>query len=495
MRILPFLVLLSAIGIAGVAAFFSVIGLKLLFVGGGVSIIVMGVALEVGKLITATFLKQKWNEIGLLLKIYMTAATLVLVAITSVGIYGYLTAGYTATSVAVQGYERTIESNTSKISDLEKEIALLKSDKYNETEVVDINANRKSFIEQRLQLVSQKNQQIEKIRATSGEDKGNGADIIAAKQALELSKQALDSDTSRELDQIKLYNSRLEILDKEVQKWIDEGGGSLFKKSGLERARETKESQKNERAEIDTQIKSAQQRMEKLRAAYEVQVKEYNDRVATIEARGKNQRSNVEDSVKTIQKEISDIMASIDSYNKETDAKIGDMGKRKNELSEQNKKKAEEHQATIKSLYLEIDAARKAIVNTDVGTFKFIAKILGIELDKAVNYFVFAIMLVFDPLAVCLILAYNSLIQDKKPKREKEIQEPKIEKVELPVVVDVPSTIATQPVSVVEVKPEPTAPQLEEPAAEIKFVVPNAPPTPLAPHGITSGKNHPHNNI
>ena len=103
MRILAFLVLFSALAIAGCAAFFSVIGLKLLFVGGGVSIIVMGVALEVGKLITATFLKQKWDELGIMLRIYLILATLVLVGITSVGIYGYLSSGYNSTSVAVQG--------------------------------------------------------------------------------------------------------------------------------------------------------------------------------------------------------------------------------------------------------------------------------------------------------------------------------------------------------------------------------------------------------
>jgi hypothetical protein len=99
MRFLAFLVLISALAIAGCAAYFSIVGLTLLFVGSGVSIVVMGTALEVGKFIAVTFLKQKWEEIGLALKFYLITATVVLMFITSIGIYGYLSAGYNATSI------------------------------------------------------------------------------------------------------------------------------------------------------------------------------------------------------------------------------------------------------------------------------------------------------------------------------------------------------------------------------------------------------------
>lgn len=517
MRILPFLVLLSALAIAGCAAFFSIVGLKLLFVGGGLSIIIMGAALEVGKLITATFLKQRWDKISFLLKLYLISATLVLVGITSVGIYGYLSNGYNTTSVAVQGYERIIDSNTIKISELEKEIASLKSDKYNETEIASINENRKVFIEQRLQLINQKNTQIEKIRSSVSEDKSAASDISAAKQALELSKQALDSDTSRELEQIKLYNSRLEILDKEVQKWIDTGRDSIFRKSGLDKARDVKASQKTERDDIDVQIKRSQDRIEKLRAAYDIQVKEYNDRIASIELRGKSQRSNTDDSVKSIQKEISETMASIDAYNKETDTKISDLNKYKDELTDRNKKKIEENINTIKSLHIENDANREKIVHTDVGTFKFLAKSLNIELDSAVNYFIWTIMFVFDPLAVCLILAYNSLIQNKEEKTKEKskrldvddttsqpttklslnnsddiLNEPSPLQITSSTIEEkvVPEQITTQSAG----EQTTSEPVSEIPKETIKFVAPTPPRSPIAPHGIVSGKNHPHDN-
>jgi DNA repair exonuclease SbcCD ATPase subunit len=322
MNILAFLVLLSGIAISICGAYFSIIGLKLLFVGGGLSIIIMGTALEIGKIITATFLKQKWKEIGWWMKSYMLLATLFLMGITSIGIYGYLSAGYTATSIAVQGYEQNIESNNTKIAEFEKEIETIKKSDYNSEEIAGIDANRKKFIEQKLQVVAQKNQQIESIRKSANTTQDASADIAAAKQALEISKSSTDTDIARELEQIKLFNARLEILDKEVQKWMDQGTGGLFGKNGLNQARVVKEGQTKERAEIDEKIKSSQDRITKLREQYASQMKEYNDRVAAIESRSKSQRGDIEANIKKLEKDIEEIMASIDAYNKESDNKV-----------------------------------------------------------------------------------------------------------------------------------------------------------------------------
>lgn len=419
MTFLAFLVLLSAIAISACGAYFSIVGLKMLFVGGGISIIVMGTALEVGKLITATFLKQKWKEINWLMRTYMVLATLFLMGITSIGIYGYLSAGYTATNIAVQGYEQQIESNDIKAKELEKEIETIKKSDYNAEEIAAVDINRKKFIEQKLQVVAQKNQQIESIRRNSNTTQDASADITAAKQALELSKSSNDSDIARELEQIKLYNSRLEILDKEVQKWMEEGTGGLFKKNGLDKARAVKEGQAKEREDIDIQIKASQDRIEKLRQQYASQVKAYNDRVSEIENRSKSQRGDIDASIKRLEKENEETMASIDVYNKESDAKITELNGKKNELVDGGKKKIAEYQKTIQELKNENTSIKEKIVHTDVGTFKFIAKSFDIPLDKAVNYFIWSIMLVFDPLAICLILAYNVLLEQYRQSHPK----------------------------------------------------------------------------
>lgn len=418
MTFLAFLVLLSAIAISACGAYFSIVGLKMLFVGGGISIIVMGTALEVGKIITATFLKQKWKDINWMMKTYMTIATFFLMGITSIGIYGYLSAGYTATNIAVQGYEQQIEINNAKVAEYEKEIESIKKSEYNAEEIAAVDTNRKKFIEQKLQIIAQKNQQIDAIRKSANTTQDASADITAAKQALELSKSSTDADISRELEQIKLYNARLEILDKEVQKWMDEGTGGLFKKNGLDKARVVKEGQSKERGDIDSQIKASQDRIEKLRQQYASQVREYNDRVASIESRSKNQRGDIEASIKKLEKENEDTLASIDAYNKEADNKISTLNGKKDELAESGRKKIIEYQTSIKDLKSENTATKEKIVHTDVGTFKFIANSLGIPLDKAVNYFIWSIMAVFDPLAIALILAFNTLVRGKEKRPE-----------------------------------------------------------------------------
>lgn len=84
------LTLITALSIAGVAAWFSIAGLMAIFSASAVSIAVMAGVLEVGKLVTASWLYRHWRETRFLMKTYMTVAVLVLMLITSMGIFGYL---------------------------------------------------------------------------------------------------------------------------------------------------------------------------------------------------------------------------------------------------------------------------------------------------------------------------------------------------------------------------------------------------------------------
>jgi len=90
--LLAILTLLSAISISVIAAGYSIIGLATLFAGAKVAIIAMGSALEVGKLVAASWLYRNWNSnlLPRLIKWYLTIAIIVLVFITSMGIFGFL---------------------------------------------------------------------------------------------------------------------------------------------------------------------------------------------------------------------------------------------------------------------------------------------------------------------------------------------------------------------------------------------------------------------
>ena len=94
---LPFLIGFSALSVSASAAFYSVFGLSKLFAGASTEVIIMAGSLEVAKLVTASLLYQYWDSINKILRAYLATATVILVLITSMGIYGFLSAAYQET--------------------------------------------------------------------------------------------------------------------------------------------------------------------------------------------------------------------------------------------------------------------------------------------------------------------------------------------------------------------------------------------------------------
>ena len=97
-KIFPFLIAFSALSVSASAAFYSISGLSKLFAGASLQVIIMASSLEVAKLVIASLLYQYWNSINKTLRTYLTIATVVLVLITSMGIYGFLSAAYQSTA-------------------------------------------------------------------------------------------------------------------------------------------------------------------------------------------------------------------------------------------------------------------------------------------------------------------------------------------------------------------------------------------------------------
>jgi len=97
-RVFPFLIATSALSVSASAAFYSVSGLSKLFAGATLAVIIMATSLEVAKLVIASLLYQYRKTIPRLLKYYLTIAAVVLVLITSMGIYGFLSAAYQETA-------------------------------------------------------------------------------------------------------------------------------------------------------------------------------------------------------------------------------------------------------------------------------------------------------------------------------------------------------------------------------------------------------------
>lgn len=85
-----FSILTTAIAISAVAAYYSIVGLATIFAAAFIPVVIMGSILEIGKLVTVTFLHRHWQNTSLLLKTYLTSAVVVLMFITSMGIFGFL---------------------------------------------------------------------------------------------------------------------------------------------------------------------------------------------------------------------------------------------------------------------------------------------------------------------------------------------------------------------------------------------------------------------
>ena len=122
------LVGLSALLIAGSAAFFSVFGLSKLFSGAALSVIIMAGSLEFGKLVTAAFLYRYWDRVSFLQKFYLTLATIVLILITSGGIYGYLSNAYQGATVGFEKQSTKLLALEERLDNLAEDKKFLKED-------------------------------------------------------------------------------------------------------------------------------------------------------------------------------------------------------------------------------------------------------------------------------------------------------------------------------------------------------------------------------
>ena len=125
MNVFTLMIGASALFIAGCAAYFSVRGIALTF--GAVSaftipIIIMASSLEFGKLIAASFLYRNWKTCHPTLRTYLLLAVLLLIGITSAGIYGYLSQAFEQTLSQVEGYEKEITSLTRQQSEYDRMI-------------------------------------------------------------------------------------------------------------------------------------------------------------------------------------------------------------------------------------------------------------------------------------------------------------------------------------------------------------------------------------
>ena len=135
-RIFPFIIALSALSVSASAAFYSVSGLSKLFAGAAFAVIIMAASLEIAKLVIASLLYQYRKSLPRLLKYYLSIACLVLILITSMGIYGFLSAAYQETAALAGNVDAQIALIETKRDNVKEQLAVYSDEKESINEAV-----------------------------------------------------------------------------------------------------------------------------------------------------------------------------------------------------------------------------------------------------------------------------------------------------------------------------------------------------------------------
>jgi hypothetical protein len=221
---LPFIIAFSALSVSASAAFYSVSGLSKLFAGASFEVIIMAGSLEVAKLVTASLLYQYWDKINKILRTYLTIATIILVLVTSMGIYGFLSAAYQET------YQKlSINENRIEFLDQKREFYQQDVTRYDD-ELARISGNISTLSNARATSI-----QVRDTTSSTGvRNTISTAELRLAQNRIEVEEQnRRDVQSRREIAADSLQKYQLEILDLENDTEIAGELGPLQYLSGL----------------------------------------------------------------------------------------------------------------------------------------------------------------------------------------------------------------------------------------------------------------------
>ena len=353
------LTLLTALAIAGVAAWFSIAGLMAIFSAAAMPIAIMAGTLEVGKLLTASWLYRYWNETSLILKTYLSIAVFVLMVITSMGIFGYLSKAHLDQASESGDAFAIVERIDGQIGRQENKISIL------EDRIIGIGGTVD---------VSESIAQQETIR--------DGA------------WDRVKGDIEYAQGQINQLRDQLAVLDKAVNDLrekgvevvtLDEGGA--FRQAETEKidyvaqATELFNSQKEQRESIQTDITKQQDNIDKYRAQAQKVIDDANAEINRL----RNSNTQQQDAN----------LIKIEDYNNQIDTIYLEI-------------------ATLKDEKYQAESVVRTL-EKEVGPIKYVAQLLfGGDsedlLDKAVQVFILMLVFVFDPLAVMLVISANKTL-------------------------------------------------------------------------------------
>jgi len=395
-RLIAWLTLFSGLSISVVAIYYSVAGLVAIFAAAAIPIIVMGVTLEVSKLIATLWLKWNWEKAPLAIKTYLSVAVAVLMFITSMGIFGFLSKAHidqTASSV----------DSVARVAQIEKEIGRQNA------------------------LIDRAEERLKRIETSGvGADANVQSQIDAEQARIDSAYQRVQpaiDEQQRIIDgQIKLFQDQLIKIDQELatlQGYIDtndirkaqamvgtrvDGEYGPATAAAFQRWQAAKAQERNgiiariESANTNPTVKAARDEIQRIRQGVETQIAESNKLVNRLRSQlGQSDPAEVEKMLDEQRTVISTSTAEVDRLTSQ-----------KYELEAETRK-----------------------LEAEVGPIKFIADfIYGDRADKntleeAVRWMILIIVAVFDPLAIVLLLASQHSFQWFREARKESDIEPK----------------------------------------------------------------------
>ena len=183
----------TALALSACAAYYSIMGLVAIFAAAAIPIFIMGSLLEASKLVVASWLYRNWKEVPVLMKSYFTVSLIILMMLTSMGIFGYLSKAHLDQAIPT--------------GDVSAKLALI--DEKIKTEKENINANRKELT----QLDAQVDQTLSRTTEASGADRS-----IAIRRAQQKDRARILTEIGQAQTKIAKYNEERAPIASEVRK-------------------------------------------------------------------------------------------------------------------------------------------------------------------------------------------------------------------------------------------------------------------------------------
>ena len=196
LKIFPYIIALTALAVSASAAFYSVTGLSKLFAGASTQVMIMAGSLEIAKLVIASLLYQYWSELNKALRAYLCIATVVLMLITSMGIYGYLSAAY--------------QDTANKSLNIDFQVNSLENKKQNFIQQRDLYSKEKDNL---IQGITQLQSGLANNRTSYVDKKGNLIQSTSNSNRKSFEKQ-LDNSTLRQSE----ISTKLDVLNDSIFK-------------------------------------------------------------------------------------------------------------------------------------------------------------------------------------------------------------------------------------------------------------------------------------